>query len=48
MSTLTRTLQQQHDFVQRGRAAVLDAVTDGVMMVLPNTAAAQTEKPPMC
>ncbi|MEO8612664.1 MAG: GAF domain-containing sensor histidine kinase [Chloroflexota bacterium] len=36
MSTMAHILQQQHDFVQRGRAALLDAVTDGVMMVLPN------------
>jgi len=38
-STMARTFQQQHDFVQQARAAVLDAVTDGVMMVLPNTSA---------
>jgi signal transduction histidine kinase len=36
MSAMAQVLQQQHDFVQRGRAALLDAVTDGVMMVLPN------------
>lgn len=36
VSTMANILQQQHDFVQRARAAVLDAVTDGVMMVLPS------------
>jgi signal transduction histidine kinase/GAF domain-containing protein len=42
-STLTNQLQQQHDFVQRARAALLDAVTDGVMMVLSNTSGANKE-----
>ena len=42
MSTMAHILQQQHDFVQRGRAALLDAVTDGVMMVLPNEVTAHT------
>lgn len=35
LNTMTHVLQQQHDFVQRARAALLDAVTDGVLMVLP-------------
>jgi signal transduction histidine kinase len=35
MSAMSQVIQQQHDFVQRGRAAMLDAVRDGVMMVLP-------------
>jgi signal transduction histidine kinase len=42
MSTMAHILQQQHDFVQRGRAALLDAVTDGVMMVLPNEVTAHS------
>lgn len=36
MSTMARVLQQQHDFMQRARAALLDSVTDGVLMVLPS------------
>jgi signal transduction histidine kinase len=36
VGTMARMLQQQHDLVQRARSALLDAVTDGVMMVLPN------------
>lgn len=36
MSTLAAALRQQADFVQQGRAALLDAVTDGVVMVLPD------------
>jgi signal transduction histidine kinase len=43
VSTMTHILQQQHDLVQRGRAALLDAVTDGVMMVLPNDLAGHTD-----
>jgi PAS domain S-box-containing protein len=39
MSTLTSVLQQQSEFVQRGRSALLDAVTDGVIMVLPDETA---------
>lgn len=35
MSSTAQLLQQQHDRVQQGRAALLDAVTDGVVMVLP-------------
>jgi signal transduction histidine kinase len=35
ISAMTQSLQQQHDMVQRGRAALLDAVTDGVVMILP-------------
>jgi len=42
-STMTNILQQQHDFVQRARAALLDAVTDGVMMVLSNTSGTNKE-----
>lgn len=36
MNALAQDLQQQHDFVQRARAALLDSVYDGVLMVLPN------------
>lgn len=36
MNTMANILQQQHDSVQQGRAALLDAVTDGVVMVLPH------------
>ncbi len=36
MSTMAAALQKQADFVQQGRAALLDAVTDGVIMVLPD------------
>lgn len=36
MTAMTRLLQQQRDFVRRARGAILDAVTDGVVMVLPN------------
>jgi signal transduction histidine kinase len=36
MSAMADILQQQHDQVQQGRAALLDAVTDGVVMVLPH------------
>ncbi len=39
MSTMAAALRQQADFVQQGRAALLDAVTDGVVMVLPGEAA---------
>jgi len=35
ISSMAQILQQQHDRVQQGRAALLDAVTDGVVMVLP-------------
>jgi signal transduction histidine kinase len=40
VSTMGHVLQQQHDFVLRARAALLDAVTDGVLMVLPSGTAA--------
>jgi signal transduction histidine kinase len=36
ISARSQVLQQQHDTVQQGRAALLDAVTDGVVMVLPD------------
>jgi signal transduction histidine kinase len=36
ISAMAQTLQHQHDFVQQGRAALLDAVHDGVLMVLPD------------
>ncbi|GAB4526831.1 MAG: hypothetical protein OHK0046_43980 [Anaerolineae bacterium] len=39
MSTMAATLQRQADFVLQGRAALLDAVTDGVIMVLPDESA---------
>jgi signal transduction histidine kinase len=35
-NTMAKVLQQQHDHIQRARATLLDAVNDGVMMVLPN------------
>jgi signal transduction histidine kinase len=35
ISAMAQNLRQQHDMVQRGRAALLDAVTDGVVMILP-------------
>ena len=38
MSVMAQGMQQRHDLVQRGRAALLDAVTDGVLMVLPHPA----------
>lgn len=41
INAMAQTLQQQHDFVQRGRAALLDAVTDGVLMVLPDVRGAR-------
>lgn len=37
-NAMTRVLQQQHDFVQQARAALLDSVSDSVLMVLPNEA----------
>ncbi len=36
MSAMAHFMQQQHDFVQQGRAALLDSVYDGVLMILPN------------
>jgi signal transduction histidine kinase len=36
LSTMASFLQQQSDFVREGRAALLDAVTDAVIMVLPD------------
>lgn len=36
LNVMAHVLQQQHDFVQRGRAALLDAVNDGVLMILPS------------
>lgn len=41
ISTMAQILQQQHDLVQQGRAALLDAVTDGVVMVLPDASGAR-------
>jgi signal transduction histidine kinase len=41
VSTFAQMLLQQHDLVQQGRAALLDAVTDGVVMVLPDAAGAR-------
>lgn len=35
ISVFAQTLQQQRDSVQQGRAALLESVTDGVMMVMP-------------
>jgi PAS domain S-box-containing protein len=39
MSTMAAALQQHESFVQQSRAALLDAVNDGVLMVLPDEAA---------
>ena len=39
MSTLSEALSQQTNVIQQGRAAILDAVTDAVVLVLPNDAA---------
>jgi signal transduction histidine kinase len=36
MTTLAEALQKERDFIRWGRAAVLDAVKDGVVMVLPD------------
>ncbi len=36
ISTMSEALQREHDFVQQGRAALLEAVSDGVVMTLPN------------
>jgi signal transduction histidine kinase len=36
INTMSEVLRQQHDRVTRGRAALLDAVTDGVVMILPD------------
>lgn len=36
MSTMAAALQHQADYVQQSRAALLDAVNDGVVMVLPD------------
>ena len=38
ISAMSQVLQQQHDLVQQGRSALLEAVTDGVVMVLPDDA----------
>jgi signal transduction histidine kinase len=35
IGAMAQLLRQQHDRVQQGRAALLDAVTDGVVMTLP-------------
>ncbi len=35
ISAMADFLREQHDIVQQGRAALLDAVTDGVFMVVP-------------
>lgn len=34
---MTQVLRQQRDLVEQGRVALLDAVTDGVVMVVPDT-----------
>ncbi|MFO7322866.1 MAG: ATP-binding protein [Chloroflexota bacterium] len=36
VNVMTQMLQLEHDRVQQGRAALLDAVTDGVIMILPS------------
>ncbi len=41
INVMTQMLQLQHDRVQQGRAALLDAVTDGVIMVLPSAGGAR-------
>ena len=41
ISAMSQILQQQRDLVQQGRAALLDAVKEGVVMVLPDAAGAR-------
>ncbi len=41
IGAMSQILQQQHDLVQQARAALLDAVNDGVVMVLPDAAGAR-------
>ncbi len=41
ISTMSQVLQQQHDLVQQGRSALLNAVRDGVVMVLPDATGAR-------
>lgn len=41
ISAMSQFLQQQHDVVQQGRSALLEAVQDGVVMVLPDMAGAR-------
>lgn len=41
ISAMSQFLQQQHDVVQQGRSALLEAVQDGVVMVLPDLAGAR-------
>lgn len=36
LRAMAHVLKQEQDFVQQGRAALLDAVNDGVMMILPS------------
>ncbi len=36
ISAMTRVLYHQQDFVQRARTALLDAINEGVMMILPS------------
>lgn len=36
VSVMTQVLHQQQDFVQRARTALLDAVNEGVLMILPS------------
>jgi signal transduction histidine kinase len=38
LNAMTRLLQQHRELVQQGRAALLDAVTDGVVIVVPEVA----------
>ncbi len=44
VAAMADVLQQQQDFIQRARADLLDAVSDGVMMVLPNDGKSQAGK----
>lgn len=41
ISAMADFLREQHDIVQQGRAALLDAVTDGVFMAVPHGKSAQ-------
>jgi signal transduction histidine kinase len=41
IGVMAQILQQQQNLVQQGRAALLDAVTDGVVMVLPDLGGAR-------
>lgn len=41
INAMSQIIQQQHDLVQQGRAALLDAVAEGILMVLPDAQGAR-------